>query len=320
MKKRIWALLLTIAVVLCMSACMKEEKGIEITANGKVKLLSKVSMNEQMINSTYGSVDAFYESATPDLEEDGYKIDNFTEVDDSGATWYGYSATSQPVDKKLAEAALAELMGEDFTVTLTQKGFLVKTVEVYLQYNGAPQEDYQSYGFESYFSIRVPSAISETNGEIGADDNKIARWDIGAVEFGGADPITCTVTYFNMVALLIIVGAVIVVAGAVVAVIVITNSKKKKANAMPFYGAAPQGFGGFDPAQGGFDPAQGGFDPAQGGFDPTQGGFAPNDFGQAPMGPQDGFEQVPSDVQAGFEQAGFEAEAVTENFTGGVNE
>ena len=67
MKKKFWALLITIAMVLCLSACMKEEKGIVLTPTGSVKLLSKVSMNEQMINSTYGSVDAFYEASTPDL-------------------------------------------------------------------------------------------------------------------------------------------------------------------------------------------------------------------------------------------------------------
>lgn len=247
MKKKFWALLITIAMVLCLSACMKEEKGIVLTPTGSVKLFSKVSMNEQVINSTYGSVDAFYEASTPDLENNGYTVQQFSETDDSGAVWYGYSATSKAYPKSDAEAALSQLMGEEYIVTLKQTGFFVKTVEVHLEYVGASQEEYASYGFESYFSITAPAAISETNGAVEPDDNKVAKWDLASIQTTGAGTIDMTVTYFNIAALLIIIGIVVVIAAAVVTALVILN-KKKKADESEFgaFGEAPAGFSNFD--------------------------------------------------------------------------
>ena len=251
MKKRIWALLVTIAMVLCLSACMKEEKGIEITPTGSVKLLSKVSMNEQVITSTYGSVDAFYEASTQDMEKEGYTVEKFSETDESGATWYGYSATSKAVPKANAQEALQALMGEEYTVTLNQSGFFVKSVTVHLDKAGDGQGGYESYGmegYESYFSIRVPSAISETDGAIEPDDNKIAKWDLSPMEFGGTGSLDMTVTYFNLTALLIIIGAIIVIAAAIVTVLVILNTKKKKADETLYggFGEATQGFSNFE--------------------------------------------------------------------------
>ena len=282
MKKRITALLAVAAMIACLAGC-NYVHGIEISIFGNAKVFKAQSMTEEVIANSYGDVNTFYSNVEDSYKDTGYTVERYTETDSAGQVAYGYKALSPSLGSASVAPELEKLMGEDFSITYDNSGFVTRNVSVTIKCSGDPLEGYEQYGITDEFTIKAPGPILSTDGDKVEGEANTVKWDIASLEFGAETEKTCTLIYLNPL-VLIIAGAVILIAIVVLIIILSSKAAKKRDEEMNAIATTPMN--GFVPMD-------------------NQAGFAPvqNDSAQAQAEVQADVAQAQAEVQADVAQA-----------------
>ena len=241
MKKRIISLMIPVMALLTLTGCIRIDRGIEVKPNGKIGANVSYAFSESFVNYMFESKEEFFEKMqeSEDDEDLDYEATEFTA---DGETWYGLNIRGDfdtPAEAAEALEANFDSSGEDdFSndFEIEQSGFIRKTITVKmtsLDPDRDPKgaEGMKAFGVKDVFTIKVPSKIVETNGEIDSADPTRASWDVSAVDFGGEDTMEMSVTYMYMMPIIIGVGALAaLIVGVILVVVAIIIIRKVAGN------------------------------------------------------------------------------------------
>ena len=270
--KKMLALMLVFAIVLCFSGCVRYKVSAKVNKDGTADVTflyatmdtkGMMSSGDDEQDGDEDSGELTIDSSTDDdnaeqkakFEEAGWTVEDYADEEKEDKKYYGFTATKEGVKLDELEAEFAALGLEEGKFSFSEKdgvytldwdasGNTEKLTE-----QGVETTMLKSYGGYMTFEMELPGKVIENNAT--KVEGKLYQWDMLKM----TEPIHCEFNLkssgFPMWIIGVIIGGVILAAGIVVAIIIM--GKKKKDTPAPAYAApaAPEA-----PAAPAFTPSQ----------------------------------------------------------------
>lgn len=236
--RKLTVVFVTALSVCLFTSCVRTDYGLNLPACfGKNSVYICNSINEEAINEMGYTKEEYLKELTEASENQGYSTWKSESVDlkfSNGDHYVGTKFTSK-VSGRSTEKVLNELLIDFADVTYTERiSFATHTVTLTLTPKGGAWSDvqYSTYtgkeadpdNFSYYFSINVPTEITDTNGTL-TNDNKTSEWNIAPLVYNECDYINMTLTYRNY-SLPVTIGIVIFLVLTAIIVLLIYHKKK----------------------------------------------------------------------------------------------
>ena len=244
---------LVLAVLLCLSGCVRFKATAKITKDGKADIT--------ILYATMSSSEAFSFDDTPspdtdDMEEFRSQMKHLEELDWNVSPYNkddykGFTATKEGIDiEDLADELDDTDLGFDgFTIEKEGKLYVIdwdpEKVNDKISANGLDNQTLSSYGGYMTFSLELPYAAEDDNATDSKSEGKKLTWELNNLD---EDTIHCEFKLgkekgaagggFPMWGIGLIIGGVVIIVGLVVMIIILSmRSKQTRAVANAAYAA-----------------------------------------------------------------------------------
>ena len=239
--RKILAMMMAVAVVFCLSGCIRFKTTATVNKDGTVDMtVMYAEMNMDMGELT-GDDGMRDESANDDIKElmDKAKDADWDVKPYSKDDYNGFTATKEGIDLEDLpdELDALDLGFDDFTVEKDGKLYTIEwgneSNESKMSGNGLDNSTITSSGGYCTLIIELPVEPEDENASDVSKDGKKLEWDMlnmdepAHVEFKLAS--AAKGGGFPMWIIGVIIGGVVIIAGVIVAIVIISSSKKKKA-------------------------------------------------------------------------------------------
>ncbi|MBR5974317.1 MAG: hypothetical protein IK020_03950 [Clostridiales bacterium] len=257
--KKMFALMMVIAIVLCFSGCVRYKVSAKVNKDGTIDvtfLYAQIDSSDMMGS---GEVEGFADAEDDEewgdelaidgddagdeegddelrakFEAAGWTVEDYADEEKADKKYYGYTATKNGIklDELGAEFEKLGITSEQFTLEEKDGKYILdwntqsntKEVSEQLEEMGLATSAIKSYGGYMTFVLELPGKAKDNNAT--KVDGKIYEWDM----FKMNEPIHCEFTLkgdgFPAWIIGVIVGGVIIAAGVVVAIILMGKKKK----------------------------------------------------------------------------------------------
>ncbi|MBO4687211.1 MAG: hypothetical protein J5636_01730 [Clostridiales bacterium] len=245
--KKMFALMMVVAIVLCFSGCIRYKVSAKVNKDGTADitfLYAQIDTSNMMESSN--EVEGFAEDEDNwgdemDADEDdddlrakfeaaGWTVEDYADEEKEDKKYYGYTATKNGIklDDLQAEFEKLGISSDDFSFSEKDGVYTldwdVSSNTEQLTEQGVESTMVKSYGGYMLFEMELPGKAKENNAT--NVEGKLYQWDMLKMK----EPIHCKFNLkgdgFPMWIIGVIAGGVIIVAGVIVA-IVLMNKKKK---------------------------------------------------------------------------------------------
>ena len=242
-KKRIALVVWILSITLLLSGCVRFRREVEFHRNGTISCELNFAVTDDYIQMSGESSEEF-------LEKRFIGIKNFMSIEsfeeEVGNDKLSGVRGKCTLPKGMKETVLSTILGAANDVTITQKGFFVKKIQIDVNRPATDKSEFlgELAGIaanmvkdvvDDEFRIRVPYAVAETNGERDLLDSRTVSWDLYDFDTGGTDSFTMTVSYIDWGIIgLCILGVILLlhIIGGIITVVNVTKAKKKRREAM----------------------------------------------------------------------------------------
>ena len=238
-KKRIALVVWILSITLLLSGCVRFRREVEFHRNGTISCEVNLAVTDEYVQMAGESSKEFLESRFIGIKN-FMTIESYDEV--IGKDKLSGVRGKCTLPKSMTETAFSTILGAANQVTITKKGFFVKTIQIDVERPATDKSEFLGElagiaasmvkdAVNDEFRIRVPYAVADTNGKRDAIDPRTVSWDLYDFDTGGTDSCTMTVSYIDWgVIIICIIGVVVLlhIIGGIITIVNVTKAKRRR--------------------------------------------------------------------------------------------